>query len=462
MITTKGNELIGKSLTLGTSYASYIALGCGARPRKVFSVNIASTESSTLNAGSGNAKIITSTEHDFQVGDYVRIYNANGSNINSIYLGIWQISEIISTTSFKFLIGNTTERALASLSPSPKVILDFSNKKSLDFEMFRIPITTKTSFNENNIYKILLSADLPTSDRYEISEIGIFSLEKDSNSLVNNKTLFSFSSTENWKYHSGATIGSIPFKNVLIDTQSITNDIVVTDKAFQANANNTLFNNSVRILRQERPRFSINSYFLYGDTSNLTASGSGASLRLTPTTTTNHIEIYDTGVSVLKSASSADEIKFGLSIVNKTQAGGSPDKIRVLLEFANTDSTGDSTSSYKYKRFHAELISSSSGQDFSKNRYVVFTKSLNDIESSPDFGWDQVSFVKIYVSIIKNNLPSSDYIAAFDAITFNLTSTNNPLYGLSAYTIINSSDNATITKEENSQQSVEFKFGIGT
>ena len=366
----------------------------------------------------------------------------------------------VDTNSFKFKMSDTTVRALQTHTTVPKAIIDFSNKKSLDLEMFRIPITTKTSFSENNISKILLSADLPTSDRYEISEIGIFSLEKDSTSLTNNKTLFSFSNTESWKYHSATAVEAIPFKNVLIDTQSTTNDIIITEKAFQASANNNLFNNSTRILRQERPRFSLNSYFLYGDTSNLAVSGSGATLRLTPNTITNHMEIYDTGVSILQKASTADEVKFALSIVNKTQAATSPDEIRVLVEFANIDSFGDYTSTYKYKRFHAKLTSSE--QDFSKNRYIVFTKSISEIESSPGFGWEQVAFVKIYVSILKNGSPSGDYLAALDAINFNLTSTTNPLYGLSAYTIIKNTNNATITKEENSQQSVEFKFGIGT
>jgi len=459
MITSKGQELITKKLASNTPYATHIALGCGARPRNKFSVSISSTESSTANATSGYAKIITSTNHDFQVGDYVKIYNTGGSNIASAYLGTWLITSITSN-SFKFAIGNNTVRALASPSPSPKVILDFSNKTSLDLEMFRIPITTSTSFSEDGINKILFSADLPTTERYEISEIGIFSQVSDSTSQVNNKVLYSFLNTESWKYHSSTAIEGILFKTTLINTALTTNDIVITDKAFQANANNLLFNNSIRTLRQERPRFYNNSYFLYGDTSNLVVNGSGTSMRLTPTSTTNHIEIIDNSLSQLDKASSNDEIKFALSIVNKTKSAADPDEIRVLLEFATIDGTGSATSEYKYKRFHAKLTSTE--QDFSKNRYIVFTKKLSEIDSSESFSWEQIKFVKIYSSIIKSSAISGDYLAAFDAITFNLTTSTNPLYGLSAYTIVKTSDNSTIPKEENSQQSVEFKFGIGT
>jgi len=457
MITSKGKEILGKSLANGTiPYASYIAVGCGARPRKVFSVDIASTESSTANAGSGYAKIITSTYHDFQVGDYVRIYNANGSNIASVYLGNWQISEIVNGNSFKFLIGNndTTERALAPLSPSPKVILDFSNKKSLDLEMFRIPITTKNSFVENGLSKIMFSADLPTTNRYEISEIGIFSDVADKTATVNSQTLFDFS-TETWQYHSSSSVSDIPFKNIALDDGSFTNEITVTDPVFEANANNVVFNNATRINRQERPRFYNNSYFVYGNNAAFTVSSG----KLTPSGTTNHIEISNISLSQLKNASPSDEIKLALSIVNKAPATAAPSEIRVLLEFATIDSSGNSTSTYKYKRFHGILTSSQ--QDFTKNRYVVFTKKLSELESSDQFDWDEVKFVKIYSSVISGGNPSSNYLLAFDTIAFNYTTSNNPLYGLTGYTVIKNTNNLTITKEENAQQTIQFQFVVG-
>jgi hypothetical protein len=454
MITSKGKEILGKSLTNATiPYASYIAVGCGARPRTAFSVDIASTESSTVNAGSGYAKIITSTNHDFQVGDSVKIYNTSGSNIAAAYIGTWTITSIASN-SFKFLIGDTTARTLASLSPSPKAILDFSNKKSLDLEMFRIPITTKNSFTENGLSKIMFSADLPLTNRYEISEIGIFSDIRDNTAAVNSQTLFDFA-TETWQYHSATSIDNIPFKLTALDEGSFTNEITVTDPVFQANANNVVFNNATRINRQERPRFYNNSYFVYGNNAAFTVSSG----KLTPSGTTNHIEISNISLSKLKGASPSDEIKLALSIVNKAPATTAPDEIRVLLEFATIDSSGSSTSTYKYKRLHAILTSSE--QDFTKNRYVVFTKKLSELESSDQFDWDAVKFVKIYSSVISGGSPSANYLLAFDTITFNYATSNNPLYGLTGYTVIKNTNNLTITKEENAQQTIQFQFVVG-
>jgi hypothetical protein len=454
MITSKGKEILGKSLTNGTiPYASYIAVGAGARPRTTFSVDITSTESSTANATTGYAKIITSTNHDFQVGDYVKIYNTGGSNVASIYIGTWLITSVTSN-SFKFSIGDTTVRTLVSPSPSPKVILDFSNKTSLDLEMFRIPITTKNSFIENGLSKIMFSADLPTTNRYEISEIGIFSDIRDNTAKVNSQTLFDFS-TETWQYHSSTSISDILFKSIALDDGSFTNEIMVTDPVFEANANNVVFNNATRINRQERPRFYNNSYFVYGNNAAFTVSSN----KLTPSGTTNHIEISNISLSQLKGASPSDEIKLALSIVNKAPATAAPDEIRVLLEFATIDSSGSSTSTYKYKRFHGILTSTQ--QDFTKNRYVVFTKKLSELESSDQFDWDEVKFVKIYSSVLSSGSPSANYLLAFDTISFNYATSNNPLYGLTGYTVIKNTNNLTITKEENAQQTIQFQFVVG-
>ncbi len=456
MITNKGKSILSKYLVDGASaYASHIAVGCGGRPRKTFSVNISSTESSTGNAGSGNAKIITSTEHDFEVGDYVKIYNNNGSNINSKYIGTWQITNIPDTTSFKFAIGDTTVRSLASLSPSPKVIIDFSNKTTMDFEMLRQPIVSKTSYVENGLSVIELSANLPTIERYEISEIGLFSDDVDSASTINNQVISNFSGDQTWSYHKGLNILTIPFKTSPLDIGSAINSITVTDEVFQANSDNSVFNNTIRIYKQEKPRYQKSTYFMLGNTSTLDNS-SGI---LTPNTVTNHMEASISGLSYLANASTEDEIRFALSLVNKVNATAAPDEVRVLLEFATQEGSGNETTTYRYARFHG--IKTSSEQNFSTNRYVVFSKKMSELQKSQNFSWADVAFVKVYVSIIKSSSPSADYYAALDSIKFEYTSSINPLYALTGYTLIKNSNNLTITKEENAEQTITFKFVVG-
>jgi hypothetical protein len=46
---------------------------------------------------------------------------------------------------------------------------DFSEKQNLDFEMFRIPISSRGYVVENGQSKLVLTAELPTEERYEIS-----------------------------------------------------------------------------------------------------------------------------------------------------------------------------------------------------------------------------------------------------------------------------------------------------
>jgi hypothetical protein len=456
MITSKGKSILSKYLASGTStYASYIGVGCGARPRKAFSASIASTESSTVNAGSGNAKIITSAAHDFQVGDYVRIYNANGSNVAAAYLGIWQITEIINTTSFKFQIGDTTVRTLASPSPSPKVILDFSNKIAMDFEMLRLPIKSRNSFVENGVSMVELSADLPTTEIYEISEIGLFSDTSDAASQINNKNISSFSGDLSWVYQKDSSVLNIPFISTPLDTGNEISTITVVEEVFQANSNNTLFKNSTRLLRQEKPRYEKNTYFVAGDTATLDLVDG----ILTPDTVTNHIKTNIFGLSWLDQASPNDEIRLALSIVNKVNATVAPDELRVLLEFSSEEGSGAQTETYRYARFHAVL--DNTDQDFTTNRYVVLNKKLSELEKSQDFSWSQVTFSKIYLSVIESGSPTDDYYVALDSLKFEYLTSNNPIYGLTGYTIIKNADNSTVTKEENASQSITFKFAVG-
>lgn len=52
---------------------------------------------------------------------------------------------------------------------------DYSNKDNLDFEMFRVPVSSRGFVNEAGTEKIVLTAELPTEERYEITEIGLYS-----------------------------------------------------------------------------------------------------------------------------------------------------------------------------------------------------------------------------------------------------------------------------------------------
>ena len=52
---------------------------------------------------------------------------------------------------------------------------NYADKKNLDFEMFRVPISSRGFVNDGGTEKLVLTAELPTEERYEITEIGLYS-----------------------------------------------------------------------------------------------------------------------------------------------------------------------------------------------------------------------------------------------------------------------------------------------
>jgi hypothetical protein len=88
---------------------------------------------------------------------------------------------------------------------------DYSNKSSLEFEMFRVPIISRGFVDEGGVSKVVLTAELPTQERYEITEVGLFSAASNpSAGAFDSKSIYSFSEGESWKYSSqGKEIPSI-------------------------------------------------------------------------------------------------------------------------------------------------------------------------------------------------------------------------------------------------------------
>jgi hypothetical protein len=84
----------------------------------------------------------------------------------------------------KYLIGQVpgyaAYMALGCGAKPTTTFSDYSTKESLDFEMFRVPITSRGFVTENGVSQVVLTAELPTEERYEITEVGIFSASSNS------------------------------------------------------------------------------------------------------------------------------------------------------------------------------------------------------------------------------------------------------------------------------------------
>jgi hypothetical protein len=168
--------------------------------------------------------------------------------------------------------------------------------------MFRVPVSSRGIVNEDGISKIVLTAELPTEERYEISEIGIFSAGINSAAgSYDSKTILAFSETENWQHHTSTTTTSIGLPIVeALDSPLNNNIIATTNPVFQTNADNSIFYKESRANIYERSRFLNNMVMIRGDDANLTksvsitgASGNGTRIEYT-TSKVHNLKIGDT------------------------------------------------------------------------------------------------------------------------------------------------------------------------
>jgi len=150
------------------------------------------------------------------------------------------------------------------LSPTDSMPANLSQKEFLDFEMARIPITSRGFVRENGETKISLTAELPTENRYEITEIGLWS--SGSNTLArqfDSRMIFNFK--EGWQAHNVSVL-TIPIKSALGTGVDIEDG---GDRVFIANNGDKVLKTQDRLARKEGPRFLDRSIFMRGDSSRI-------------------------------------------------------------------------------------------------------------------------------------------------------------------------------------------------
>jgi len=337
---------------------------------------------------------------------------------------------------------------------SDGVFGDYSGKTSLDFEMFRVPITSRGYVNEGGVSKIVLTAELPTEERYEISEVGIYSAGSNpAAGAYDSKSVYSFVSTENWEYHANDQAIALPVVYSPLDGSNNDNVIDQPYNVFQTNADNRIFTDEDRVSRYERCRFLNNIVAIVGDDSSLTINSSN---HIVVPSGANHIHLTGAVIDFNKNAPT-DEIKFAFSLVNKDPDPSIvPDAVRILLEFGSSDSSSDTG---EFARFEVNITDDGS-YDFATNRYFVITKQLQELYKSSGFTWSTVNVVKIYATVLNNSVPSSDFYVCLDAIRLENKNTANPLYGLTGYSVMKNSEAKTIVKSANTTNYLEFRFGL--
>lgn len=403
---------------------------------------------------------------------------------------------------------------------------DYSDKEKLDFEMLRVPISSRGFVEEGGVTKIALTAELPTENRYEITEVGLWSSAN--NTLArgfDSRIIFDFQ--ENWQAHA-VTISSIPLKSSLGAGGNI---IDGGDIVFRGNCGDPVLETTSRKERNEGPRFLNTSIFMRGDSSNITSSdriitsasangttftytsashgfspgdkvtvsGTSNSLfnivdatissasansftvaRITSASatatggvawktgswipeeddegfTSTHIHLNAVNFNISQN-SPTDELTLTFSLVDKDSVGnGNPEYVKILLEFFRNEI--DQEIGYAKAEIYID------GAEFS-DRYKTITLPISELVTSPDFTASQIRVVRMFCYVAVDDGAggvegSTDHYVALDGFRLDNISTENPLYKLVGYSPTQTSDGYPIVKFQNTNNYVEFRFGIG-
>lgn len=338
-------------------------------------------------------------------------------------------------------------------NPTNEQIAEFANKENLDFEMFRVPIVSRGYVTEDNgDTSIVFTGELPTAERYEITEVGVFSAASNpAAGAYDSKNLYSFSTTrENWVFNESSTPKSIPERFEPLDGTDPTNIISVTDKVFYTNSNNRIFTNADRDQRHETARYLNTALAVRGDLSATPHVGTYAY-------SGDSIEITDVAIDLSKN-SPGDELRLAFSLVNKVGVEDPqdlvlPDAVHITVIFSSQDGTQTAI-------MPVVIESTDDGVDFATNRYFIAKSRITDLVKTNGFTWSQVDRIKVYATVVDNSAVSNQFYVLLDALRLENVSSTTPLYGMTGYTVIKTADGDTFVKEANTTSYIEFRFGL--
>ena len=364
----------------------------------------------------------------------------------------------------KYLLGQAPEFAAYLAAGSGNVPFAQSNaaspyydgaRKNLDFEIFRVPILSKGFVKEDGVDKIVFKAEMPSDQRYQITEIGVFPAIK--NSIANqydSKLLMTFSKAENWLYSltsASVTSASAVAEVVALDNENTsTTDISVSDRIFYFNANDRIFNDTNRKNKHEPSRFLNKALMVRGDNSSYSIENSTFNFDFSQN-------------------SPNDKIRFAISLINKSANSNSiPATTTIKIEFINNVGSRPKATYTKTLVQNDFNVKSSNG--VLPSRYIVVDEDSTDLTNfgirlgsftkDTDFSWGQVNLVKITAYVTTGNGTDNQYYICLDGMRLENENIFNPLYSLVGYNVARTSNGYPIIKVENTNNYIEYRFGV--
>lgn len=330
----------------------------------------------------------------------------------------------------------------------------YVNQKALEFEMFRIPIISRGYINEDGISKVIFTAELPTADRYSITEIGVYPAATNPAAILDSYNVASFTTDEGWTYNNGSD-AVIPSVTGTLDLSPSATPI------FQTNVDNVTLNTEIRKYRNEQLRMSSNATYVRGDFSSISFSGG------IPTVSGNYLLLSTPNINLSKN-NPDDELRLALSVISATEVNNAiPDSVNVVVKFMTASDTE-----------YATMSSTISGGDLiagginTGNRYVVSKVALgsNAFNKTSGFSWSSVASIRVYANAVNGSSSTTDFWIGLDGLRLENLSDVSPVYGLVAYSNLKNSLYSTIgssteyanpaIKPLNSSGLVEFKFAL--
>lgn len=324
---------------------------------------------------------------------------------------------------------------------------------SLDFEVFRVPIISKGFIREGGQEKIVFKAEMPTEQRFLISEVGFYpAIANSVAGKYDSKLLITFTPLESWSYVSNGTASAVILGDTPLDDDNDESNISTPIEAQFIYSDATIFNNTLRKNRQEPPRF-LNRALLI--------SGSSTYIDEEFNILENASYLENSAINFdLSRNSTRDKIKLAFSLLSTDFNNNSnPDNVRIVIQFINNISNINQESP------KAILNIGLSSEDFDindgVNRYVVVEKQLSDLIQDDNFSFANINYIKIFVSVLDSDTPTEDYYICLDGIRFDNVSSPNPLYSLIGYNKITTENAYPILKQENTNNYIEYRFGLG-
>jgi hypothetical protein len=314
---------------------------------------------------------------------------------------------------FNEVTGTGARPALARITPGPvsgkidNALLSIQidpTIKSLEFESIRVPITSRGYVNDSGTNKVILTAQLPSEERYEFTEIGIYSAGSNRTAGVfDSKTISPFSATEGWQLNANGTVlnpsttNSVnnSFKEYDVSIIDSNNIITAQEPAIKIRTSNAIFANQSRISRYEKTRFLDNVFLVKGNNSFIYKQGvDQVILDSLPSKEPKFLQLSNKTIDLSKNSSS-DLIKLAFSIVsvNGNEVSQLPLDTFIIVEFLN----GALTESAKM-----EIQISRDEYDLARNRYIVVTKKLEDLVYTSQFSWKNANTIRVYASTTRD------------------------------------------------------------